>query len=319
MNPPRHPNTPQVPINQEPINQPTPQIHNNNHSPLYPPHSQQMYYGLPHYHFGIGQQHLDPRLVPLPPTIVAKPQNQIPSVASFSSASTMSSHQSQLQQQHHSVQYNQSNTNFDMLMQTLLDNQKQMQQMHHQLMQLQLERSMHHQHLQQVLPPQMNIPHQYPTLTPPVPLQNQSLQALFYQQMLEASKAQQEFFQKTEMSSSIKFPKFSGKSSADFTSWYEQILSIIAIPPWQQLYDSATNDVVDESQAPTVLSQKLYSSLQVCMQGEAQTIMRDKTHLRGKSISYLKTLKSIFKHKLTKVELISKEVEYNSLFRKTDE
>ena len=115
------------------------------------------------------------------------------------------------------------------------------------------------------------------------------------------------------------FPKFAGKSSIKFTSWYEQILSTLAIPPRQSLYNKSENDIVNKSQATESLSQKLYSALQVFLQGETQTIMRAKHHLRGKDLAYLKALKSIYKQKLTKVEIINKEREYNSLFCKQDE
>jgi len=58
-------------------------------------------------------------------------------------------------------------------------------------------------------------------------------QNAFYQQMIAASKAQQAFYQKSDLSSSnVKFPKFSGKSTSEFITWYHQVLSIIAIPSW---------------------------------------------------------------------------------------
>jgi len=64
---------------------------------------------------------------------------------------------------------------------------------------------------------------------------------------------------------------------------------------------------------------KLYSSLKLCIQGQAQAIMNTKTHLRGRGLEYLKTLHTIYKKKLTKVEIINKETEYNNLYRLQDE
>ena len=255
-------------------------------------------------------QTIDPRMIPLPPTVVTQQHqhHQLPSVASVSSNSTMSSRQSYPPNQQSSHQ----SQNFDMIMNTLIENQKQMQELQRQLIQIQMNR-----HTPSPIQSQLSshVPKTESQHEPPPA----DAQTLFFQQMLQTSRAQQDFFQKTEISASPKFPKFSGKSSSDFTSWYEQILSILAIPPWQKLYDPITNDVVEESDQVATLSQKLYSSLQISMQGEAQTIMRSKSHLRGKGLSYLKALKSIYKHKLSKVELITKETEYNSLFRKTDE
>ena len=145
-------------------------------------------------------------------------------------------------------------------------------------------------------------------------------QEAFYQQMIEASKAQQAFYQKSDISSSnLKFPKFSGKSTTEFITWYDQVLSILAIPPWQSLYDKGTNAVIAEELADEPLSMKLYSSLKLCIQGQAQSIMNTKTHLRGRGLEYLKTLHTIYKKKLTKVEIINKETDYNNLYRKNEE
>jgi len=84
------------------------------------------------------------------------------------------------------------------------------------------------------------------------------------------------------------------------------------------MYDKSRNAVINEEDANESLSMKLYSSLKLFIQGEAQTIMNTKTHLRGRGLEYLKTLHTIYKKRLTKVEIINKETEYNNLHRKND-
>ena len=261
---------------------------------------------------------MDPREIPLPESISNRHSiSRPPSVVSVMSNSTMSTRSQKLKSppNNHQHQDTSSNAQQAAMVQALLENQRIIQEMQHQLKVLSTENSFLKQQRHQ---------HQDDQIDDVVSLSNSTAatqqQQAFYEQMIAASKAQQAFFQKSDISSTnLKFPKFSGKSTTEFVTWYDQVLSILAIPPWQSLYDKTTNRVIQENEAKESLSMKLYSSLKLCVQGQAQTIMNTKTHLRGRGLEYLKTLHTIYKKKLTKVEMINKESEYNNLYRLQDE
>jgi len=63
------------------------------------------------------------------------------------------------------------------------------------------------------------------------------------------------------------WPKFSGDLKK-FRSWYLAIMVQLTIPPWQELYDVTTNDIV-ESTTNTTLNGKLYAKLLVSLEGQA--------------------------------------------------
>jgi len=264
------------------------------------------------------ESYVDPRSVPLPSTVNTEQKSRPPSVVSVSSTSTMSTKQSSqpvpapLNHQSHQIN---SNHQQHLMLQTIMDNQRLIQEMQHKLHALSKENSFLKQQHKTAPPTDMEDNMSVGTST--IATHNQEA---FYQQMIEASKAQQAFYQKSDiLSSNLKFPKFSGKSTTEFITWYDQVLSILAIPPWQSLYDKSANAVITEELADESLSMKLYSSLKLCIQGQAQSIMNTKTHLRGRGLEYLKTLHTIYRKKLTKVEIINKETEYNSLYRKDEE
>ena len=117
-----------------------------------------------------------------------------------------------------------------------------------------------------------------------------------------------------------KFPIFNGEDLNEFTSWYNNILSILASSGWNDLYDPIEDSTIEESKAQqdpklTALSADLYSYLHVAMKKDAQTLMEDKTELRGKGLLFLKTLFKIYNVKLTSGELMAKEKEYANVFR----
>jgi len=116
-----------------------------------------------------------------------------------------------------------------------------------------------------------------------------------------------------------KFPKLAGKSKNEFRLWYDQILSILASPGWSPLFDITTQSPVNEENANPSLSAKLYMSLKLCLNGDAQKIMMKKKGLNGKGITFLKTLKNAYDTSLSPVEVEEKHKEFLNLYRLKDE
>jgi len=116
-----------------------------------------------------------------------------------------------------------------------------------------------------------------------------------------------------------KFPKLSGKSKNEFKLWYDQILSILASPGWSPLFDTINQIPIQETHANPGLSSKLYMSLKLCLNGDAQKIMMKKKGLNGKGLIFLQTLKNAYDTTLSPVEVEEKHKEFLNLFRLKDE
>ena len=93
-----------------------------------------------------------------------------------------------------------------------------------------------------------------------------------------------------------RFPKFSAKENEIFLDWYDDILCILALSEWSALYDSTTNDICDITTETNIqISEHLYTSLRLALQGEAGSIMKSNEHkYRNKGIEYLQSMKPIF-------------------------
>ena len=118
---------------------------------------------------------------------------------------------------------------------------------------------------------------------------------------------------------STKFPKLSGKSKNEFRLWYDQVLSILASPGWSKLFDITNQSPVPEDNADPALSAKLYMSLKLCLNGDAQKIMLKKKGLNGKGLIFLQTLKNAYDTSLSPVEVEEKHKEFLNLYRLKDE
>jgi len=116
-----------------------------------------------------------------------------------------------------------------------------------------------------------------------------------------------------------KFPKLSGKSKNEFKLWYDQILSILASPGWSPLFDIVNQTPIQETNADPGLSSKLYMSLKLCLNGDAQKIMMKKKGLNGKGLLFLQTIKNAYDTTLSPVEIEEKHKEFLNLFRLKDE
>jgi len=91
------------------------------------------------------------------------------------------------------------------------------------------------------------------------------------------------------------WPKFSGDSKK-FRSWYLAIMAQISLPPWQSLYDPATNDIV-KTTPETGLNGKLYAKLLIALEGIALQNVVSRTHLRANGILLLQDLVQTYKPK----------------------
>jgi len=89
-------------------------------------------------------------------------------------------------------------------------------------------------------------------------------------------------------SSAIKFPKFHGKTKQDFRQWYNQVLAILASPPWTSVYRDVPNQLLKtDNEISTSLSSKLYAALRTSMTDNAEKLMMSKVEVRGKGLAYL--------------------------------
>jgi hypothetical protein len=63
----------------------------------------------------------------------------------------------------------------------------------------------------------------------------------------------------------------------------------LSIPPWQDLYDATTNNVV-ETTTNTTLNGKLYAKLLVSLEGQSLKAMVSRKHIRANGSLLLKEL-----------------------------
>jgi len=88
--------------------------------------------------------------------------------------------------------------------------------------------------------------------------------------------------------SKVEWPKFSGDSKL-FKAWYLAIVAQISIPPWKELYDASTRDVV-KTTSNTALNQKLYAKLLTCLEGTALQSIVARSHLHSDGLQVLQDL-----------------------------
>ena len=89
------------------------------------------------------------------------------------------------------------------------------------------------------------------------------------------------------------WPKFAGDPKK-FRSWHHAIMAQLSIPPWQDLYDTATNTVVENTTHST-LNGKLYAKLLISLEGRALQAMVSRKHIRGNGLLLLKELIQTYK------------------------
>jgi len=89
------------------------------------------------------------------------------------------------------------------------------------------------------------------------------------------------------------WPKFSG-GAKKFRTWYLSIMALISIPPWNELYDVGSNDIVS-STTNTSLNGKLYAKVISVLQGQALQDVLSRSHLRANGVLLLQELVQTYK------------------------
>jgi len=91
------------------------------------------------------------------------------------------------------------------------------------------------------------------------------------------------------------WPKFAGDPKK-FRSWYLTILTQLSLPPWKELYDPLTKDVV-LSTPNTLLNEKLYAKLLLALEGSAFQSIVNRDHLRANGLFLLQDLVQTYRPK----------------------
>jgi len=89
------------------------------------------------------------------------------------------------------------------------------------------------------------------------------------------------------------WPKFSGDHKK-FRTWYLAIMAQLSLSPWQELYDSSTNNVFKTTTNST-LNGKLYAKLLLSLEGTVLQNVVSRTHLRANGLALLHDLVNTYK------------------------
>ena len=118
-----------------------------------------------------------------------------------------------------------------------------------------------------------------------------------------------------------KFPKFGNKSNENFMDWYDDVLCVLALSEWKEIYDSSLNDICAcTTPSNESLSEHLYMSLRIALTDDAGSIMKNnRDTYRNKGIEFLHSMHPIFNPKWPTILHSSKLTAFCNLFRKPDE
>ncbi len=114
-----------------------------------------------------------------------------------------------------------------------------------------------------------------------------------------------------------KLPKFHNKPDDDFLDWYGDVLAILALSEWKDIYDTSTDDVqLTTTSTNASLSEHLYSSLRLALQeGNAGLTMKSDAELyRNKGCEFLRAMKPIFHSKWAPADHSLKLTNFYSMF-----
>jgi deoxyuridine 5'-triphosphate nucleotidohydrolase len=116
---------------------------------------------------------------------------------------------------------------------------------------------------------------------------------------------------------SSKLPRFSAKENEIFIDWYDDVLCILSLSEWKDIYNAETNDIKEKtSDDNKQLSEHLYSSLRLALNGEAGSIMKGNEHkFRNQGIEFLQSMKPIFHPKWPASNHNTKMIEFFQYFR----
>ena len=142
------------------------------------------------------------------------------------------------------------------------------------------------------------------------------------QALLDMLQAQKGYFENKVDTTSLltKFPAFTGKSSTEFRTWYDKILSILATPPWTSVFQDVNEKLLHtDDMISSDLSSKLYSKLRTSLTGNAEKVMMSKPEVWGKGLLYLATLKVTYQEKLQRGDILRKREEFSAMMQTSKE
>ncbi len=108
--------------------------------------------------------------------------------------------------------------------------------------------------------------------------------------------------------SKAEWHKFTGDPKK-FRAWYLGIMAHLSLPPWTELYDSSTNDVVVTT-SNSALNGKLYSKILLALDGSAYQNFVSRKHLRANGIRLLRELVQTYKPRNVPEIIAAKTVEF---------
>jgi hypothetical protein len=114
--------------------------------------------------------------------------------------------------------------------------------------------------------------------------------------------------------SKLDWPKFSGDSKK-LWAWYMAIMAQLSLPPWQEFYNSSTNDIVSTSSNST-LNGKLYSKLLLSLEGQPLQDIITRPHLRANGLLLLQELSQTYHPKNVPEVIATKTREFWSRMKR---
>jgi hypothetical protein len=104
------------------------------------------------------------------------------------------------------------------------------------------------------------------------------------------------------------WPKFDG-SKTKFRSWYLTILSQVSVPPWNDLYDVVSNNLVLMT-SNSSLNVKFYSKLLLSLEGDALRNLALRKHLRADGLRLMQEIVQTYRPKNVPEVIAMKTAEF---------
>jgi hypothetical protein len=112
----------------------------------------------------------------------------------------------------------------------------------------------------------------------------------------------------SKQESKSEWPKFAGEQKK-FRDWYLSIMTQLSLSPWNEFYDSVSNDVISTTTNST-LNGKLYSKLILSLEGKALKHAVSRKHLRANGLLLLSELVKTYKPTNVPEVIAAKTVEF---------
>jgi hypothetical protein len=101
-----------------------------------------------------------------------------------------------------------------------------------------------------------------------------------------------------------------------FKSWFLAIVAQLSIAPWKEFYDITTNTLV-KTTTNTVLNEKLYAKLLLCLEGQVFQDMVSRKHLRANGLLLLCELLQTYRPSHVPEVTAAKTVEFWSTLKRS--